>query len=169
MKSNIVYIILSFVLCFGFKAQAQNAKVVMLKDYSNTLQSAEKERLKYLIYGTPALLMLEAESSYLWNEGKNIETVDVLQKDVDLLTKSQYKGDFKNCQILILRLEEGDTFKLTAEHFKFFEKLKYVLVRYDVSFLRKNVENQLSDLKLEGQLNGLVFLLEPNDSTDEQL
>src|SRR6218665_2365872 len=104
---NIIYILAVFALCFGFKAQAQNYEVVLLKDKLKTFQTVEKEQLEYLIFGTPALLILNDNPTYAWNKGKDIETVDVSMPKMSLMTNNIYGKDFGNAKLLILRFEEG--------------------------------------------------------------
>ena len=166
---NIIYILAVFALCFGFKAQAQNYEVVLLKDKLNTLQTVDKEKLEYLIFGTPALLILNTPPTYAWNTGKDIETVDVSMPEMGLMTNNIYGKDFGNTKLLILRFEEGDIFQLKENQLDLFQNLQYVVIRYHVSISEQEIVNRIINLKLNNSLKDLVFLLDPNNGTDEEI
>lgn len=166
---NIIYILAVFALCFGFKAQAQNYEVVLLKDKLNTLQTVDKEKLEYLIFGTPALLILNTPPTYAWNTGKDIETVDVSMPEMGLMTSNKYGKDFGNTKLLILRFEEGDIFQLKENQLDLFQNLQYVVIRYHVSISEQEIVNRIINLKLNNSLKDLVFLLDPNNGTDEEI
>lgn len=166
---NIIYILAVFALCFGFKAQAQNYEVVLLKDKLKTLQTFEKEKLEYLIFGTPALLILNDNPTYAWNKGKDIETVDVSMPKMSLMTNNIYGKDFGNAKLLILRFEEGDIFQLKENQLDLFQNLQYVVIRYHISISEQEIVNRIINLKLNNSLKDLVFLLDPNNGTDEEI
>lgn len=158
-----------FVLCLGFKAQAQNHEVVFLKEIQEKLPTVDKERLEYLIYSTPALLILDDEPVYVWNKDKNIETVDVNAEKLELLKNNQFADDFNSANLLILRFEENDKFLLNNVKFNLFNNLKYILIRYHNNISDDTVINTVSNLSLGNNLNNVIFLLEPNTGTDEEL
>lgn len=168
MKKAVLYITMFFALCFTFKAQGQNYEVISLHDKLNMLSSTEKSNVEYLLFGTPALLILNEEATYVWNEGKDTETVDVESTKRHLLTETTYINDFNKAKALILRYNKGDQFQISEKLFEYFKNLKYILIKYDKSISEQHLKEVVSNLLLGNDLNGVVFLLESNSGSDEE-
>jgi|SRR5690554_5363611 len=166
---NLINILTVFALCFAFKAQGQNYEIVFVKDKLQKLKVAEKEELEHLIFGTPALLILDDEPTYAWNKEKDVEIVDVIAEKISLLNNNRFANDFNNATLLILRFEEDDKFELTENHLSNLQNIKYVLIKYHISISEKEIMNRITNLKLSNSLKDLVFLLDPNNGTDEEI
>lgn len=157
-----------FALCIAFKSQGQNYEVTSLHDKLNTLSSTEKSNVEYLLFGTPALLILNDDATYVWNEGKDTETIDVESTKKQLLTQTTYIKDFDTAKALILRYNKGDQFQISEDHFQYFKNLKYILIKHDKSFSEQHIKQVIGALSLGNYLNGVVFLLESNSGSDEE-
>ena len=168
MKEAVLYIAIFFALGFGFKAQGQNYEVKSLHDKLNMLPSTEKSNVEYLLFGTPALLILNEEATYVWNKGKDIETIDVELTNKKLLTDVSYAKDFKKAIALILRYNKGDVYEISESHFQYFKSLKYILIKHDKSISEQEIKEVIDNLVLQNDLKEVIFLLESNSGIDEE-
>ncbi|WP_270088637.1 hypothetical protein [Sphingobacterium sp. SYP-B4668] len=168
MKS-IICIVLFFALCFGFKAQAQEASIKTVSEELETLQGDAKEKLEFLMYGSPPKLLFDEADKpvYLWNTDKKIENVEITGKgQFDFLLSDTYANDYRNTKILVLRIKKSEIFDLKSEELKFFNSLEYLVVQFEEENSRPSILNQLTSLKLVEKLKDVNFLLEKIDNED---
>ncbi|SKC11854.1 hypothetical protein SAMN05660841_04352 [Sphingobacterium nematocida] len=150
MKSNIIYIVLLFALCFGFKAQAQKVKITEYGDKIAGLASEEeKETLDKLINGLPNSIYVNKDNkAQIFQRGDKIIESMSLRKSEDLeILEKVFVNMFKDIKIIEIEWNATDSFVLLNRNFlSQFPTLKYIYIKSYENLSQQFVESQFPTL-----------------------
>ncbi|MGS2761115.1 hypothetical protein [Sinomicrobium sp. M5D2P9] len=129
---KITYIATIVFLCFLWKGEAQNTKIVSLEKKQSTSGKQEARDLEYLKAGTPYKLSFtkEREPLYIWNKEGGVEVVEF--EDVSLLPElknSRHTKDFNSAQLLIINWNNNGNIGIAEDDLVMFQNLRYILIR----------------------------------------
>lgn len=148
MKSNIIYIVLFFALCFGLKAQAQ-ITVQSLEEKKSAVQEKDREKLDFLFQGTPTSLYFDREgkTQRLWERGGGVKVIYLTKQGlVSNLSNLEYSKDFSSAEAIIIEVDDINQLSLTKTHLTLLENLKYILLRIQGSSDKSQIERSISGI-----------------------
>lgn len=159
---KITYIVTIVCLCFLWKGQAQNKKIVSLEKKQSTLNKKEVQDLEYLKAGTPYKLSFTKESGplYTWDKKGGVEVVQF--EDVSLLHElknTRYTEDFGTAQLLIINWNSGEAMEITEADLALFKNLRYILIHSYEPLNESLVANMVRSLRSFDTGRGEVEIL----------
>lgn len=161
MKNNILYIILILVLCFGFKAQAQNSQVKTIIDKKNTLTHSEAQKFEEMITGQTSFVYVSRNSnvSFIEREGTECKVIFLEKISTEpVLKSSPYQSFIASSEILLVDTSDGNDYtEIVNIDFKTYSNLKtIVIITYtdiDLSKLQELVSTVQELTKIEILIN----------------
>ncbi|RNL81681.1 hypothetical protein ED312_18270 [Sinomicrobium pectinilyticum] len=156
---KITYIAAIICLCFLWKGQAQNTKIVSLEKKQSTSGKQEGKDLEYLKAGTPYKLSFTKESGplYAWNKEGGVEVVEF--EDVSLLHElknARHAKDFNAAKLLIINWNNNGDIGIAEDDLAMFQNLRYILIR---SYQPLN----------ENLVAGLIHSLRPSEIRENKI
>lgn len=154
MKKSVLYSIMVFVLCLGFKAQAQSPAITEYNAKLNSLtEEIEEEILENLVNGAPAMIFISADSNQpkaYQRSGEQIKMM-MLNQPADLtLLLNAYKGQLEAVRVINIEWNGTDNFTFPTNLLEQLPSIQYVYIR---SY------QDLSKAKIEAAFQGLIQLL----------
>ncbi|MDR0228490.1 MAG: hypothetical protein LBI72_05430 [Flavobacteriaceae bacterium] len=132
MKNNILYIILILVLCFGFKAQAQN--IVAYETKLKSLSNVKADELNHLVNGaTTAIFVTEQNAPELYiGKAVGVSVMRVRHTSDFVKLESQFKDVVKEVTLLDVEWNGKEEIILPVGLLEKMSNLKYIYIRsYD--------------------------------------
>jgi hypothetical protein len=165
MKSNILYTIVAFVLCFGIKAQAQNAVL----DYNQRfleLSDFEAKNLDYLTKGAPSSMFMTSENKAKIHQGNTHEIVEMsIEKTSDFTALSTvYLDKLKEVVLINIEWDGKQQIVIPTDLIIQFKNLKYIYIRsykeLDKEIIKKDFFDLLQNLKDKEEIEILYLTME---------
>lgn len=130
MKSLFKYIIIVFVLCFGIKAQAQNA-ILGYDQKLSKLSELEASNLNYLANGAPTSMFVTVDSEAKIHQGNTQEVVEMsIERTSDFTKLSEFYSNKLSEVVLINIIWSGKEQILMLEDLMIqLKNLKYIYIR----------------------------------------
>lgn len=147
MKKAILYITMSFALCFTFKAQAQNA----VTDYNiklNSLQNTQAEMLNNIINGPQSSVFVnnEQQSKIYIRSGAQVNTVFVKNPSDFTLLSGTYANEMNTVKVLNIEWNSSDTFSFPNDLLSVLPNLEYVYIRSYQNLSKQTIETSFQSL-----------------------
>lgn len=153
MKNNITYIILSFVLCFGFKVQAQS----VIDSYQTKLKSLSKsevERLEQFVNGATISMYVGDGNKVMTNQVGTETVVNmVISKSQDFaLLSAAFSSNLKDIVIINIEWDGLENYVISEDLLSKLKSLKYVYIRSYMQLNESVIQTRFTDLlqKLKG-------------------
>lgn len=157
MQKNIIYIAVSFVLCFVFKAQAQNT-ITAYEAKLTELSDDQAERLDFLINGAAPSLYIggedETPQKYVGNEEAPLVIYVDKFSDLSVLT-THFKDELSGIKVLNIYWDGKEQANLSDVFFDLLPALEYIYIRSEEELRKSVISNRLPRLinQLEGKTN----------------
>lgn len=147
MKKNVFYSIMVFVLCLGFKAQAQS----LITDYNVKLSGLPEMQAKILhglVNGAPSMIFINNENApaVYQRSGEQIKMM-MLNKPSDLTSLlNTFKEELNALKVINIEWNGTDTFTFPMDFLAKLPSVEYVYIRSYQSLSQKIIENNFKQL-----------------------
>lgn len=151
MKKAVLYITMFFVLCFGFKAQAQiiSNRILTLSEMLNSKSANETEYFTFLKNGTPHKLFFANDSEVVhgWKV-QGVVKVAEFEGSNSILSaqKKEFLNDFSTTEMIVLNIVAGDDLTLLNDVVLKSPNLKYIVTKSYNSFSKSEIQSLLGNL-----------------------
>lgn len=152
MKNNILYIVLIFALCFGFKAQAQN--IIGYQTKLDNLGSEQADQLIHLVNGpSTTIFVTEQDKADIFKGNTTQVTIMKINQssDFDKLTQ-QFGQQLNEVVVLDIEWDGKEELVIPGVLLEQMSNLKYIYIRSYEMLNTSVIQNRFSNLI--NQLNG---------------
>ncbi len=164
MKTQNIYTLFLCFFCLFYNINAQEITIQEINDRINNTSQSESVQIKYLAYGAPNSIFVNAEngpSKFLRNN-QSVDEINAKGSN-DVSTLSQfYTNDLDKVQIITINLGHQEPPTLSEETLSKLPDLKYVYIRSEQKLSKNTIENKFKDLiaLLTTKRNDVIILYE---------
>jgi len=147
MRRAVLYITMFFALCFGFKAQSQNA-VTEYDVKLNSLQNSSREILNNLINGpqSSAFVNDDQQPKIYVRSGEQVNTLFVKKPTDFTLVSNDYTNEINTVKVLNIEWNGSDVFNFPNNLLSILPNLEYVYVRSYQNLSKQTIETNFQGL-----------------------
>ncbi|MDM1354286.1 hypothetical protein [Myroides marinus] len=155
MKNNILYIVLIFALCFGFKAQAQN--IIGYHTKLDNLSSEQADQLIHLVNGPSTTIFVteQNEADIFKGNTTQVAIMKITQSsDFDKLAQ-HFEKQMNEVVVLDIEWDGQEELVMPDGLLEQMPNLKYIYIRSNEVLNTSVIQNRFSNLinKLNGYTN----------------
>lgn len=147
MRRAVLYITMFFALCFGFKAQSQNA-VTEYDVKLNSLQNSSREILNNLINGpqSSAFVNDDQQPKIYVRSGEQVNTLFVKKPSDFILVSNNYTNEINTVKVLNIEWNGSDVLNFPNNLLSILPNLEYVYVRSYQNLSKQTIEKNFQGL-----------------------